>query len=206
LWLTVALPLASAWCSAGRNEDAAAWYEALLSSRTSFVDWLLTETELGRIAAANEWWPKAEDHFQRAVRFCETHSLRPFLGLARYEYALMLLRRRQPGDRRQALSLLSEAEAIFAELEMKRYVEKARTARALVGRGRRPSLIYPFGLTEREALVLRLLVEGKSNRELAEALVVSQKTVERHLANIYAKIGVNSRAAAVAFALRHGLA
>jgi DNA-binding NarL/FixJ family response regulator len=55
-------------------------------------------------------------------------------------------------------------------------------------------------------LVLRLLSEGKSNRELAEALVVSQKTVERHLANIYAKIGVNSRAAAVAFALRHGVA
>jgi DNA-binding CsgD family transcriptional regulator len=206
LWLTVALPVASAWCSAGRKEDAAAWYEPLLPNRTSFTDWLLTETELGRIAAANEWWLKAEEHFRRAIRFCETHSLRPFLGLARYEYALMLLHRRQPPDRRQALSLLSEAGAIFAELKMERYMEKARTAAALLGRGRRPSLAHGFGLTEREAQVVRLLAEGKSNRELAGALGVSQKTVERHLANIYVKVGVNSRAAAVAFALRHGLA
>jgi DNA-binding CsgD family transcriptional regulator len=205
-WLAVALPDASAWCSAGRKEEAAAWYEALLPHRTSFVDWLLTETELGRIAAANEWWPKAEDHFQQAVRFCEAQGLRPFSGLARHEYALMLLHRRQPGDRRRALSLLCEAEAIFAELGMNRYEDKARRATSLLGRGRRPSLAYPSGLTEREALVLRLLAEGKSNREMAEALVVSQKTVERHLANIYAKIGVNSRTAAVAFALRQGLA
>jgi DNA-binding NarL/FixJ family response regulator len=41
---------------------------------------------------------------------------------------------------------------------------------------------------------------------MAESLVVSQKTVERHLANIYSKIGVNSRTAAVALALRRGLA
>ena len=205
-WLAVALPVASARCSAGQKEEAAAWYEPLLPNRISLVDWLLTQTELGRIAAANEWWPKAEDHFQQAIGFCESHRLRPFLGLARYEHALMLLHRRHPGDRRQALSLLFEAEAIFAELEMDRYVEKARAATALLGRGRRPSLVYASGLTEREALVLRLLAEGKSNRELAEALVVSQKTVERHLANIYAKIGVNSRTAAVAFALRHDLA
>jgi DNA-binding CsgD family transcriptional regulator len=206
LWLAVALPVTSAWCSAGRKEEAAAWYELLLPHRTFFVDWLLTETELGRIAAANEWWPKAEDHFRQAIRFCETHSLRPFLGLARYEYALMLLHRRHPGDRRRALSLLGEAKAIFAELEMERYVEKERTATGLLGRGRRPSLAHPSGLTEREAAILRLLAKGMSNRELAEALVVSQKTVERHLANIYAKIGVNSRTAALAFALRHGLA
>jgi len=205
-WLAVALPVASAWCSAGRKEEAAAWYEALLPHRTSFVDWLLIETELGRIAAANEWWPKAEDHFQQATGFCETYSLRPFSGLARYEYALMLLHRRQAGDRRRALSQLCEAEAIFAELGMNRYEDKARRATSLLGRGRRPSLAYPSGLTEREALALRLLAEGKSNREMAEALVVSQKTVERHLANIYAKIGVNSRTAAVAFALRQGLA
>jgi DNA-binding CsgD family transcriptional regulator len=207
LWLAAALPVASACCSSGRKEEAAAWYEALLPSRTSFLDWLVAETELGRIAAANEWWPNAEDHFQRAIRFCETHSLRVFLGQAKYEHALMLLQRRQPGDRRRALSLLCEAQAIFAELGMTRYEDKARRATGLLGRGRRPSVAYPpYNLTEREAQILRLLAEGKSNREMAESLVVSQKTVERHLANIYSKIGVNSRTAAVAFALRRGLA
>jgi DNA-binding CsgD family transcriptional regulator len=205
-WLAVAVPVASVWCSVGRREEAAASYQTLLPSRTSFVDWLLTEAELGRIAAANEWWPKGEDHFQQAIRFCETHRLRPFLGQAIYECALMLLHRRQPGDRRRALSLLREAEAIFAELGMNRYADKARRATGRLGRGRRPSVAYPCNLTETEAKVLRLLAEGKSNREMAEALVVSQKTVERHLANIYSKIGVNSRTAAVAFALRQGLA
>ena len=60
-------------------------------------------------------------------------------------------------------------------------------------------------LTGREVEVLRLVAEGKSNREIAALLVLSPKTVGRHLDNIYAKLGVSSRAAAVA-ALRRGLA
>jgi non-specific serine/threonine protein kinase len=62
------------------------------------------------------------------------------------------------------------------------------------------------GLTQREREVLTQLARGLSNREIAEALVVSPKTVGRHLDNIYAKLGVSSRAAATAAALRAGLA
>ena len=54
--------------------------------------------------------------------------------------------------------------------------------------------------------MLRLLAGGASNQELAEALVLSIKTVQRHLANIYAKIGARGRAEAAAYAVRHGLA
>ena len=61
------------------------------------------------------------------------------------------------------------------------------------------------GLTAREVEVLRLVAGGSSNREVADALVVSEHTVARHLQNIYAKLGVSSRTAASAFAFSKNL-
>jgi ATP/maltotriose-dependent transcriptional regulator MalT len=61
------------------------------------------------------------------------------------------------------------------------------------------------GLSDRELEVLRLVASGKSNREIAAALVISEHTVARHLQNIYAKLGLSSRAAATAFAFEHAL-
>jgi predicted ATPase/DNA-binding CsgD family transcriptional regulator len=61
------------------------------------------------------------------------------------------------------------------------------------------------GLTKREFEILRLLATGRSNREVAEALFISPTTVARHVANIYNKLGVDSRAKMTAFALQHGL-
>jgi DNA-binding NarL/FixJ family response regulator len=63
----------------------------------------------------------------------------------------------------------------------------------------------PRGLTRREAEVLRLVAGGRTNREIAAALVISEHTVARHLQNIFAKLGVSSRSAATAFAFEHGL-
>ena len=63
----------------------------------------------------------------------------------------------------------------------------------------------PAGLSEREAEVLSFAVRGLSNRQIAEALVVSPKTVGHHLENIYSKIGVSTRVGATLFALQHGL-
>jgi DNA-binding CsgD family transcriptional regulator len=61
------------------------------------------------------------------------------------------------------------------------------------------------GLTKRELQILRVLATGKTNREIAVLLTISDHTVRRHLQNIFAKLGVSSRAAATAFAFRHGL-
>ena len=61
------------------------------------------------------------------------------------------------------------------------------------------------GLTARELEVLRLVAAGKTNREIASALVISERTVARHLQNIFAKLRVSSRTAASAFAFEHGL-
>jgi len=62
------------------------------------------------------------------------------------------------------------------------------------------------GLSPREAEVLGLLAAGHSNRRIAQILFLSPRTVQRHAANVYLKIGAHCRAAATAYALRHGLA
>jgi DNA-binding CsgD family transcriptional regulator len=64
----------------------------------------------------------------------------------------------------------------------------------------------PGGLSEREVEVLRLVAGGDTNRAIASALGISERTVDRHVANIFTKLGVSSRAAATAFAVEHDLA
>ena len=63
-----------------------------------------------------------------------------------------------------------------------------------------PAAPSAHGLTAREQQVLGLVAAGKSNREIAAELVLSEHTVARHLQNIFAKLGVSSRTAASAFA------
>jgi DNA-binding NarL/FixJ family response regulator len=61
------------------------------------------------------------------------------------------------------------------------------------------------GLTERELEVLRPLAAGATNKAIAAELVLSVRTVDRHVSNIFVKLGVSSRAAATAFAHEHRL-
>jgi DNA-binding NarL/FixJ family response regulator len=68
---------------------------------------------------------------------------------------------------------------------------------------RRP---LPGGLTARDAEVLALVAKGKSNRDIAAELVISERTAARHMSNIFAKLHVTSRTAAGAFAFEHDLA
>ncbi len=63
----------------------------------------------------------------------------------------------------------------------------------------------PVGLSEREAEVLRLVATGLTNRAIAETLTISERTVDRHVSNIYTKLDVSTRAAATAFAYEHRL-
>jgi non-specific serine/threonine protein kinase len=91
----------------------------------------------------------------------------------------------------------SRDEAITAALAFRADVSPRATAAA--------ERVSPHGLTERELEVLRLLAAGRSNREIGDALFISPATAARHVANIYVKLDVESRAEATAFAHRHKL-
>jgi DNA-binding CsgD family transcriptional regulator len=69
-----------------------------------------------------------------------------------------------------------------------------------------PQTKSPDGLTPREVQVLRLVAAGRSNREIAEDLSLSERTVARHVTNIYGKIDAHSKAEATAYAFRHNMA
>ena len=106
----------------------------------------------------------------------------------------------------RALRGLGDEDSAAAELAVARHGFAAVGAAPgvqqvdkLLGRAR------PGGLTEREIEVLRLVAEGRSNPDIARALVLSHKTVERHLSNIFTKLDVPSRTAAAAYAHEHGL-
>jgi DNA-binding CsgD family transcriptional regulator len=70
------------------------------------------------------------------------------------------------------------------------------------GRGRLP---WPAGLSDREVEVLRLLARGRSMRQIADTLFISQSTVHTHVAHIYEKAGFSTRASAALFAMENGL-
>ncbi len=61
------------------------------------------------------------------------------------------------------------------------------------------------GLTSRELEVLRLIAAGHTNREIGDALYIARSTAARHVVNVYAKLGVDSRVGATAYAHQHGL-
>ena len=71
--------------------------------------------------------------------------------------------------------------------------------------GPSPAPVDAHGLTEREMEVLRMVAAGQTNKAIAAELVLSQRTVDRHVSNIFVKLGVSSRAAATAFAYEHQL-
>ena len=117
---------------------------------------------------------------------------------ARYETARcrVVLGRalRALGDEESAVTELAAAQRSLTELGA---VPAEREAAALL------SPTYPNGLTAREVDVLRLVAAGRTNPEIAAALVISEKTVARHLSNIFAKLDVSSRTAAASFAFDH---
>jgi DNA-binding NarL/FixJ family response regulator len=106
------------------------------------------------------------------------------------------------GDRTSATMEFDHSTDVFRELgavpDLDR-LARERPERKGAEAGRRSLL------SAREAEVLRHIAAGKTNREIAAALVLSQHTVSRHLENIFTKVGVTTRAAATAYAYEHGL-
>jgi DNA-binding CsgD family transcriptional regulator len=161
---------------------------------------LATHRLLGEIATVAGNACVAETQLDAALALADACA-------APYERALTLLSlaglRRATRARDQIEAPLAEARAIFASLG-------AHTALALadtLAPRRLPEspTSNPAGLSVRETEVLVLLSTGASNQEIADELVLSVRTVERHVNNLYRKVGARGRADATAYAARHGL-
>jgi DNA-binding CsgD family transcriptional regulator len=109
----------------------------------------------------------------------------------------------------RACSALGDADGAAMELDAARATFERLGAAPDLARldgGARGARAAKHGLTKRELEVLAWLATGRTNRSIAGSLSISEKTVARHVSNIYAKLGVSSRAAATAYAYEHGLA
>jgi DNA-binding NarL/FixJ family response regulator len=109
----------------------------------------------------------------------------------------------------QACAELTDHDTASMELDAARRVFEQLGAAPALARvaelSGMPKQDAPGGLTPREVEVLRVVATGATNREVADRLIISEKTVARHVSNIFAKLGVASRAAATAYAFQHEL-
>jgi DNA-binding NarL/FixJ family response regulator len=112
---------------------------------------------------------------------------------------LIALANRALGDEEMAMLELAAARDAFERLGARPDV--ARVMQLADARATRAS----DGLTARETEVLALIATGKTNRAIAQALEISEKTVARHVSNIFTKLSLSSRAAATAYAYTHDL-
>ena len=191
-----------------RNDSSAAseHYYHLLEQKGTML-WAVTSVDrlLGLLSQCMGKIEQASNHFEDALEFSRNAGVRPEIAWTCHDYAKMLLIHQSNGDNAKALVLLNEALAISNKLEMQTLMESVAVEleRAAVQPVREPT--YPNGLTEREVEVLRIVASGKTSAEIAVELVLSRRTVERHISNIYSKTNSRSRAEATAFAFINGL-
>ncbi|HZD68308.1 MAG TPA: response regulator transcription factor, partial [Actinomycetes bacterium] len=103
------------------------------------------------------------------------------------------------GDQEAAVMELDAARTVFVQLGAAPDLDR------LEALAKREPKSKAHGLTARELEVLRLLATGKTNQVIASELFLAEKTIHRHVSNIFAKLGVSSRAAATAYAYQHRL-
>jgi DNA-binding NarL/FixJ family response regulator len=177
--------------AAGNLEDAIAAADELMATGAEFESESLQAaavTARGRVQLATKDLGAAAMTLRDAVLRWQALDVPYEVATAR----TLLGEALRDADKEGAAVEFAAAEELFEHIG-------ARTAAT-------PVTNLPAGLTAREVEVLQLIANGLSNKEIAEALFLSAKTVSRHLSNIFTKIDVNSRAAATAFAFENKLA
>jgi len=175
----------------------------MLDQAAAFL--LLAEAELSRLELRDaEPWLIAADAFDALDRL-------PDVVYCRFRMAEALLETR--AGRAEAARELREVDAIAADMgwtllrrEIASLAARARLSLSEApARVARASRTNAFGLTAREHEVLTLVAQGRSNREIADGLFISEKTAGVHVSNILGKLGVRGRTEAAAVAHRMGL-
>jgi len=151
---------------------------------------------LGRLAARLGLWEEAVGHFEATLRQLIEGGARSEAAQAYADYAEMRRLRGRRGDQRKAIALELQASAIWQQLRLPPSVPLHTSTEPDGNR---------FALTARELEVLALVAQGSRNHQIASALTLTTGTVNRHLQNIFAKMGVGNRAEAVAKAVQDGL-
>ena len=174
--------------AAGRLDDAAVAASELAATAATYT----TSGLEAMAAAARGAVLLAEDRAEEALPVLRDACRRWHKLGAAYDAASTCVRLadayRALGDEASAAAEVARAEATYERLG-----------------AHRPAPKPPGGLTRRECEVLVLVADGRSNREIGEKLFISDRTVARHLTNIFHKIGVASRTQATRYAIDHGL-
>jgi DNA-binding CsgD family transcriptional regulator/tetratricopeptide (TPR) repeat protein len=171
------------------------------------------DAALGAFESKRRNWTMADTYLARAERDLRRVGYRPLLLDVLIQRAAVQLARGGGERITQARPWLAEALQLCSALGLECKAEEIRRrfpALTQTGEGfPDESGAYdppPAGLSKREVEVLRLIAGGKSNRDIALELGLSEKTIENHVTSILSKTATGNRAAATAFAIRHGLA
>lgn len=160
-------------------------------------------------AAASGDTAVARQHFQDAISTGDRSGARPEAARARLEFASLLAQVGSEDATEQAIALLEEATREFSALGMSPFLSRARNLATRLNTAVTippvRQISNPDNLTPREIEVLRAISHGSTNDQIAESLVIQPSTAKRHVANIFDKINVANRAAAVAYCIEHGL-
>ena len=206
MWLPLMYLLSEAVRRLGNAEWARMLYELLLPYGDQFVvnsntvSYGSVEMALGN-ASATMRDPRAEAHYRRAAQRNRAIDAPLLAARAQERLGEVLL---GGGRRHEAFEELAEASAAYHSLGLEA-AEKRVSTLMPTDESETSRLSTIDGLTAREIDVLRLLAGGAGNKEVADRLYLSLRTVERHITNIYAKIDARGKADATAYALRHKL-
>jgi DNA-binding CsgD family transcriptional regulator len=206
LWLATLAYLTDACAALGDEAMAAIVYPELepLAGTNVMIGHLVAcygsaDRYLGMLAATLGEAARAEDHFERAIEQNRRMGMSTWVAHSSYEYARFLLGRGR-GSRDRAEALLGEA-AAAERIGMRGLLGRIRALGVST-----PEVGLPGGLSPREAQILALVARGLSNREIGEALSISQHTAANHVRSILGKTGCGNRTEAASYAHRHGLA
>lgn len=153
------------------------------------------ELTLGRGAATLGRLDAAIDDLTAAAAQADRAGAPGFAAEARYHLATALLTRNRPGDRDRAVPAARDADQLARALRMAAYVDLTSVLVTQLGAG-------PAELSTRESEVASLVAEGLTNRQIAERLVISERTAQNHVQHILTKMGFTTRSQIAAWCAR----